>query len=35
MTAQELGLGPRFEEAMQGRLGKKEIFVEGNCKYYL
>ena len=35
MTAQELGLGPRFEEAMQRRLGKTGIFVEVNGKYYL
>jgi hypothetical protein len=34
MTAQELGLGPRFEEAMQRRLGKTGIFVEVNGKYY-
>jgi len=35
MTAQELGLPPRFEEAMHGRLGRTGIFVELNGKYYL
>jgi hypothetical protein len=35
MTAQELGLGPRFEEAMKRRLGQTGIFVEVNGKYYL
>ena len=35
MTAQELGLPPRFEEAMKRRLGKTGIFVEVNGKYYL
>ena len=35
MTAQELGLPPRFEEAMQRRLGRTGIFVEVNGKYYL
>jgi Flp pilus assembly protein TadB len=35
MTAQELGLPPRFEEAMQRRLGRLGIFVEVNGKYYL
>jgi len=35
MTAQELGLGSRFEEAMKRRLGATGIFVEVNGKYYL
>jgi hypothetical protein len=35
MTVQELGLPPRFEEAMKRRLGKIGIFVEVNGKYYL
>jgi hypothetical protein len=35
MTIQELGLPPRFEEAMQRRLGQLGIFVEINGKYYL
>ena len=35
MTAQELGLAPRFEEAMHRRLGQTGIFVEVNGKYYL
>jgi hypothetical protein len=35
MTAQELGLPPRFEEAMHRRLGRLGIFVEVNGKYYL
>jgi hypothetical protein len=35
MTTQELGLPPRFEEAMHRRLGKSGIFVETNGKYYL
>jgi hypothetical protein len=35
MTAQELGLPPRFEEAMHRRLGQSGIFVEINGKYYL
>ena len=35
MTAEELGLPPRFKEAMQRRLGKSGIFVEVNGKYYL
>lgn len=35
MTPQELGLPPRFEEAMKRRLGKTGIFVEVNGKYYL
>jgi len=35
MTLQELGLPPRFEEAMHRRLGQLGIFVETNGKYYL
>lgn len=34
-TATELGLPPRFEEAMHRRLGQSGIFVEVNGKYYL
>jgi hypothetical protein len=35
MTAQELGLPPRFEEAMKRHLGLLGVFVEVNGKYYL
>ncbi len=35
MTLQELDLPPRFEQAMQRRLGQTKIFVEVNGKYYL
>jgi hypothetical protein len=35
MTIQELGLPPRFEEAMHRRLSQLGIFVEINGKYYL
>jgi len=35
MTAEELGLPPRFEEAMQRRLGQTGIFVKVGNKYYL
>ena len=36
MTAQELGLPPRFEEAMRRRLGQTGIFVDvGGGRYYL
>jgi hypothetical protein len=35
MTLSELGLPPRFEEAMHRRLGQTDIFVEVNGKYYL
>jgi hypothetical protein len=35
MTIQELGLPPRFEEAMHRRLGQLGIFVEVSGKYYL
>jgi len=35
MTIQELGLPPRFEEAMHRRLGQSGIFVDISGKYYL
>ena len=35
MTIQELGVPPRFEEAMHRRLGATGIFVEVSGKYYL
>jgi hypothetical protein len=35
LTPEELGLPPRFQEAIQRRLGKTGIFVEVNGKYYL
>jgi hypothetical protein len=35
MTAKELGLGPRFEMAMQRRLGHLGIFVQVDGRYYL
>jgi hypothetical protein len=35
LTPKELGLQPRFEEAMHRRLGRSGIFVEVNGKYYL
>ena len=35
LTLEELGLPPRFKEAMQRRLGRTGIFVEVNGKYYL
>jgi hypothetical protein len=35
MTVQELGLPPRFEEAVHRRLGQSGVFVEVNGKYYL
>jgi hypothetical protein len=35
MTPEELGLPPRFQEAMKRRLGRTGIFVEVNGKYYL
>jgi hypothetical protein len=35
LTPQELGLPPRFEQAMHRRLGQTGIFVEVNGKYYL
>jgi hypothetical protein len=35
MTPEELGLPPRFQEAMKRRLGRVGVFVEVNGKYYL
>lgn len=35
LTSQELGLPPRFEEAMHRRLGQTGIFVEVNGRYYM
>jgi len=35
MTIEELGLPPKFKEAMQRRLGQLDVFVEVNGKYYL
>lgn len=35
MTSEELGLPPRFEQAMHRRLGATGIFVEVNGRYYL
>ena len=35
MAPEELGLPPRFKDAMQRRLGRTGIFVEVNGKYYL
>lgn len=35
MTAEELGLPPRFQEAMKRRLGRLGVFVEVNGKFYL
>ena len=35
MTIDELGLPPRFEEAMHRRLGATGIFVDVGGKYYL
>jgi hypothetical protein len=35
MTIQELGLPPRFEEAMHRKLGQSGIFVAVDGKYYL
>ena len=35
LTAQELRLPPRFEQAIQRRLGQLRIFVEVDGKYYL
>jgi len=34
-SVKELGLPPRFEEAMHRRLGQTRVFVETNGKYYL
>jgi hypothetical protein len=35
LSLQELGLPPRFEQAMHRRLGQTGIFVQINDKYYL
>lgn len=35
MTSDELGLPPRFEQAMQRCLGRLGVFVEVDGKYYL
>jgi hypothetical protein len=35
LSPTELGLPPRFEQAMHRRLGQTGIFVEANGKYYL
>jgi hypothetical protein len=35
LTPTELGLPPRFEQAMHRRLGQTGLFVEVNGKYYL
>ncbi len=35
MTPEELGLPPRFGEAMKRRLGRLGVFVEVDGKYYL
>ncbi len=35
MTAKDLGLPPRFDEAMHRRLGRTGIFLEVNGRYYL
>lgn len=35
MTAEQMGLPPRFKEAMKRRLGRSGIFVEIDGKYYL
>jgi hypothetical protein len=35
MMAAELGLPPRFEEAMDRRLGRLGIFVKMDGRYYL
>jgi hypothetical protein len=35
MTIEELGLPPRFEQAMHRKLGQTGIFTELNGKYYL
>jgi len=35
ITIEELGLPPRFKEAMERRLGRSGVFVEVNGKYYL
>jgi len=35
LTPEELGLPPKFEEAMKKRLGQAGVFIEVNGKYYL
>ncbi len=35
LTAEELGLPPRFEEYMDSHSGQTKVFVEVNGKYYL
>ena len=35
LSPEELGLPPKFKEAMQKRLGRLGVFVEVNGKYYL
>ncbi len=35
MTIEELGLPPKFKEAMERRLGQLGVFVEVDDKYYL
>jgi len=35
MTMEELGLPPKFKDAMKRRLGQWGIFVEVNGKYYM
>jgi hypothetical protein len=35
MTSQELGLPPRFDKAMDRRLGQLGLFVKVGNKYYL
>jgi len=35
MTVEELGLPSEFKKAMKRRLGRSDVFVEVNGKYYL
>ena len=35
LSPEELGLPPKFEEAMAKRLGRLGVFIEVNGKYYL
>ncbi|MBN1682143.1 hypothetical protein JW865_01150 [Candidatus Bathyarchaeota archaeon] len=35
LTIEELGLPLRFKDVMSKRIGKSEIFIEINGKYYL
>ena len=35
LTLEELGLPPRFEQAMHRRLGQTGIFLEVNSRYYI